>query len=321
MKTHGRCSLKPVKKVIVHLLNSMPLVLVVMGQGLVMYVATAVAKLAFTQLDPLYAVWYRVGFMTLLLLIWRRPWRSERRKLLPANALGWFPIAMVGLSIMLMNTMFYIGISNMDIGIAVAIEFMGPLAVAVVTGNSWRERLGIVIAAVGVVLLAGISLNGPEHRHFLVGLIAIVIGGAMWGVYVVFGRAISVRANAVDTLSVAMLIGWLAQSLVLAVPAVQHLIWPKPGATWAVGWLGIVELLAVLFIVAFGASFIPMVVDQVVMRRSSSAAFSVMQSINPAMAVAVGCAFGEIPGWGDLAGVALVMLAVAVTFSGNRTSV
>ena len=59
------------KKAVVGILNRVPVVLIVIGEALVIYLATAVAKLAFTQLDPLYSVWYRVGFMAVLLLLWR----------------------------------------------------------------------------------------------------------------------------------------------------------------------------------------------------------------------------------------------------------
>ena len=65
------------------------------------------------------------------------------------------------------------------------------------------------------------------------------------------------------------------------------------------------------------ASFIPYVVEQITLRRTTSGAFSVMQSINPAMAVAVGLAFGEVPSVGEIVGVALVICAVIVTFSGD----
>ena len=57
------------KKAVVGILNRVPVVLIVIGEALVIYLATAVAKLAFTQLDPLYSVWYRVGFMAVLLLL------------------------------------------------------------------------------------------------------------------------------------------------------------------------------------------------------------------------------------------------------------
>lgn len=78
------------KKAVVGILNRVPVVLIVIGEALVIYLATAVAKLAFTQLDPLYSVWYRVGFMAVLLLLWRRPRtrRSERNCFTATPAAG-----------------------------------------------------------------------------------------------------------------------------------------------------------------------------------------------------------------------------------------
>ncbi|KAB7790899.1 EamA family transporter [Bifidobacterium leontopitheci] len=305
------------KKVVLEVLNRVPVFLIVVGEAVFMYAATLVAKLAFTQLDPLYAVWYRVGFTALMLLAWRRPWRASRRGGLPHTGRDWVVVAACGTSIMLMNTMFYLAISNMNVGIAVAIEFVGPLTVAVIAGRSWRERLGIAIAACGVVLLAGMSLSQPSGSRFLVGLVAILCGGSMWGVYIVMGRKVAARGNSLDNLSVGMLIGWALQSVVLAVPAVRHTIEPKAQATWAVGAQGELKLVGLLLVVALFASFMPYVVDQVVMRRTTSGAFSVMQSINPAVAVFIGLLFGEFPTVWDCIGVALVILAVIVTFTGD----
>ena len=61
------------KKAAVGILNQVPVVCIVIGEALVIYTAMAIAKLAFTQLDPLYSVWYRVGSMAVMLLLWRRP--------------------------------------------------------------------------------------------------------------------------------------------------------------------------------------------------------------------------------------------------------
>ncbi|WP_421728486.1 EamA family transporter [Bifidobacterium callitrichidarum] len=311
--------MQQLKRAIISLLNRVPVVFIVIGEALVIYLATAIAKLAFTQLDPLYSVWYRVGFMAVLLLVWRRPWSvAKRGRLFHRSARSWGLVVLLGCALVLMNTMFYVAISNMDMGIAVAIEFLGPLSVAVITGRSWRERLGIGIAAIGVVLLAGISLANPSgHGTFLVGLIAILIGGSMWGVYIVTGRRVAAGGNSLDNLCIAVTIGWLVQSVFLGVPAVRHVIWPKPDATWALEPGGSLKLLALLFVISLMASFIPYVIEQITLRRTTSGAFSVMQSINPAMAVAVGLAFGEIPSVGEIIGVALVICAVIVTFSGD----
>nr|WP_236716109.1 EamA family transporter [Bifidobacterium breve] len=165
---------------------------------------------------------------------------------------------------------------------------------------------------------AGISLANPSGQgSFLIGLIAILIGGSMWGVYIVTGRRVASGGNSLDNLCIAVAVGWLVQSLFLGVPAVSHVIHPKSDVTWALAPDRPWKLLASLFVISLMASFIPYAVEQITLRRTTSGAFSVMQSINAAMAVAVGLAFGEIPDTGEVIGVALVICAVIVTFSGD----
>lgn len=139
------------------------------------------------------------------------------------------------------------------------------------------------------------------------------------GVYIVTGRRVASGSNSLDNLCIAVAVGWLVQSLFLGVPAVSHVIHPKSDATWALAPGGPWKLLALLFVISLMASFIPYAVEQITLRRTTSGVFSVMQSINAAMAVAVavGLAFGEIPDTGEVIGVALVICAVIVTFSGD----
>lgn len=308
----------PMKRIVVNLLNRMPSLLIVILEGVVVYAATSVAKVAFSQLDPLYAVWYRVGFMALFLIAWRRPFSKKKRALLPQTWKAWAIVATAGLSLVLMNTMFYVAISYMAVGAAVTIEFVGPLMVAVITGKSWRERVGIVIAAIGITVLASASMMGNDDKNFGIGLIAILIGGSMWGLYIVAGHMVAQGSSAIDRMSIAVLVGWLAQSTVLAVPAVQHVIWPKPEATWAAKPYGSLYLLALMLVIAMCASCVPTLLDQVLLKRISSARYSVMQSLYPAIAAIIGIGFGEFPTWVDMIGMALVMFAVVVTFSGDR---
>ncbi len=306
------------KQFLVNLLNRMPVILIIIFEATMVYIATSVAKVAFSQLDPLYAVWYRVGFMTLFLLAWRRPFSRKKRQFLPKTLKQWGIVVALGVSLVLMNTMFYVAISCMAVGVAVTIEFVGPLLVAVITGRTWRERIGIVIAACGITLLAVTSMKDGSSPHFLTGLIAILIGGSMWGLYIVSGRAMAKGKNAIDRVSVATLIGWLLQSTVLAIPAVCHVIWPKPGATWAVGSSGALKLIALMIVIATCASFFPTLLDQVLLKRVTSAKYSVMQALYPAIAAIVGIGFGEIPTWIDVIGMGLVMFAVFITFSGDH---
>ena len=94
------------KQFVVNLLHRMPVLLIIVIEASMVYTATSVAKVAFSQLDPLYAVWYRVGFMTLLLLAWRRPFSRSKCSLLPKTLREWGIVAAVGVSLVAMNTMF-----------------------------------------------------------------------------------------------------------------------------------------------------------------------------------------------------------------------
>ncbi|RSX52463.1 EamA family transporter [Bifidobacterium callimiconis] len=307
------------KKFVIRTLDATPAVVIVALEGALMYIATGTAKSVFTQINPLCAAWYRFGFLALLMLLWRRPWRREVRHTLPSTRRDWLITAGCGFAIVAMNTMFYLAISQMNMGMAVAIEFVGPLGVAVITGRNWRERVGILIAAVGVVLLAGMSLASPDGGHFLVGLIAILTGGTMWGIYIVLGRQVANTGSPLNRLSIAMCIGFAIQSVFLAVPAIRGLFVPPQTATWLVteGEWGILHLLLLMLVVSVFSSFFPYVIDQVVMRKTTPGTFSVMQSMYPAMAVAVGLLFAEFPTIWELIGVGCVMLAVVVTFSGT----
>ncbi len=308
------------KQIIVNALNRMPVLLIVVAEAAMVYLATSIAKVAFSQLDPLYSVWYRVGFMSLFLLAWRRPFSRKKRarNSLPKTLKEWAIVVAVGISVVLMNTMFYLAISCMAVGVAVTIEFVGPLMVAVITGKTWRERVGIVIAACGIVLLASASMGSNESPHFLVGLVAILIGGSMWGMYIVSGRMLARGSHAIDRVSVAILIGWLLQSSVLGVPAILHVVHPKSSATWASQPYGSLKLIGLMVVIAICASFIPTLLDQVLLKRVSSARYSVMQALYPAIAALVGMGFGEMPTLIDVCGMALVMLAVVITFSGDH---
>lgn len=67
------------KQIIVNALNRMPVLLIVVVEAAMVYLATSIAKVAFSQLDPLYSVWYRVGFMTLFCLLGEDLFRTKTR--------------------------------------------------------------------------------------------------------------------------------------------------------------------------------------------------------------------------------------------------
>jgi inner membrane transporter RhtA len=223
-----------------------------------------------------------------------------------------------------MNITFYTAIHYLPLGTAVAIEFIGPVAVGAITGHGWRERAGIALAAVGVVLLAGVTLElyrpaaggrGPIAPHpgpgllagheATLGLVAIVLSAIFWAGYILIGRRVSQHGSGVTNLSMAM-----AAGAIVFTPALAW--WATPVVTsWSVA-------LAVVG-VAVLSSVIPYAIDQVVMRRTSAATFAVLLAMLPATAMIVGVVvLGQIPRALEVVGLALVSGAIALTMARRR---
>lgn len=271
-----------------------PALFVVSGLG--QYVGAALAVGLFATMSAAGVAWARVAVAAVVLVAWRRPWRMTwtRRALGAAVAFGVVLAAM--------NVTFYLAIERLPLGTAVAIEFAGPVTVAVLTGAGRRERVGAALAAVGVVLLAGVTL--VEGAEAAVGLAFIVAAGACWGGYIVLGRRVALAGDGVTRLSVAM-----AAGAVVGAPVLAGLGAPAFGS-WRTGLL--------IVGVAVLSSVIPYAVEQVVLPRVSAAAFAVLLALLPASAAVVGAvALQQLPGPADAAGLVLVSVAIALTSRGG----
>ena len=277
----------------------MPAPLLFLVSGLTLYVGAAVAVGVFDRVGAPAVGWWRVVLAAVVLLAWRRPWRRRwtRRALLLAACFG------VVLSVM--NVAFYLGIERLPLGVAVAIEFSGPVAVAAVTGRGWRERAAIVVAAAGVVLLAGVTLGSRIARDDAVtGLLAVGAAAACWAGYIVLGKRVAgtgAGAGAgIDSLAVGMAAGALVLAPFFAGSAGEVVARPR--------------VLVLLLVVALCSSVVPYVLDQVVLRRVGTAGFAVLTALLPATAVVVGAvALAQVPTWPELAGLALVSGAIVMT--------
>lgn len=285
--------------------------------GLAQYGGAALAVALFAVIASPTVAWLRIAVAALVLLAWRRPWRARwsRADLLAAVAFGVVLAAM--------NVSFYVAIDVLPLGTAVAIEFLGPVAVAAVTGRTWRERLGIVVAGAGVVALAGVELTtgGDDAVR---GLVAIGIAAACWAGYILLGRRVAqgargsrgaapaapgagrgaARPSGVDSLAVGMTAGALVGAPFLAGPAAPVL----HDAGLAAAVVGIAVL----------SSVVPYGIEQVVLRRVTAATFAVLLAMLPATAAVVGAvALRQWPhGW-EVVGLACVSLAIVLT-AGRR---
>ncbi|GAA1713015.1 EamA family transporter [Fodinicola feengrottensis] len=257
------------------------------------YVGTAIAVTLFAVIPAPSVAWARLTVAALILTAWRRPWRLRWPARRWALAVGF------GLALASMNVLFYLAIDRLPLGTAVAIEFSGPLVVAAVGARRWRDAGAVVLAIVGVLLLADVSWAGSA-----LGVVFALGAGTMWAGYIVLGSRVAAAGDGVDGLAVGLLAGAVAMAPLLAagaLPAIQD------------GWL-----LAACACVGLLSTAVPYALDQIVFRRVGRARFALLQSMLPATAAVVGVlVLRQIPSPPELVGVALVVLAVATSASGR----
>jgi inner membrane transporter RhtA len=274
-----------------------PAPLLFLISGLTQYVGAAVAVRLFDELDPPVVAWLRVLVAAVVLLVWRRPWGHAHRTAWTRRALG--TAVAFGVVLAAMNLSFYAAIARLPLGTAVAIEFVGPVAVAAVTGRGWRDRSAIAVAAVGVVLLAGVSLDaGPDAAA---GLFFIGLAAAFWAGYILLGRRVARAAvPGVTGLSVAMAAGAIVFAPLFAAGAAPVL---DDGG-----------LALRVVAIAVCSSVIPYAIEQVVLRSVRPAVFAVLLAMLPAAAAIVGAVvLQQVPHPLDVVGLVLVSGAIALT--------
>ena len=253
------------------------------------YLGPAFAVMLFARIEPLGVAWLRIASAAVVFGLWRRPWRYVRA--LDAGA-RWRVLGL-GLVLAAMNSVFYLAIARLPLGTVGAIEFLGPIGLAAAGARTPRNLVALAMAVAGVLLLTQIRLAGDA-----LGYLFAFANCGLFILYVVLGHRIS-GPGGVDRLGAAML-----AAAVFALPF---------GFAQAAPALTDAGLLAAAIGVGVASSVIPYVADQLAMARLPRATFALMLAILPATATAIGAlVLQQIPTPRDLAGVALVIVAVAL---------
>lgn len=223
------------------------------------------AATLFDDLGPAGAAFVRLAVAAAVLVaVWRPHVRGRPREALRVAAA-------FGLVLGLMNWSIYAAIDRIPLGIAVTIEFVGPLGVAVAGSRRPLDGLWIVLAAAGILLLAdpgGASSLDP------VGVLLALVAGALWAAYIL----LSVRTGRLFP-------GGAGLALALVVGAAVTL---PAGVAQAGGALLEPELLAVGAAVALASSVIPYSLELEALRRLPARVFGVLMSLEPAVAALAG---------------------------------
>ena len=251
---------------------------------------TSEAKFLMMKVGPEVTVALRLACATLLLFIALRPWRHLPRRE------EWKSVLVYGVAIAFMNGCFYQAIARIPQGLAVAVEFSGPLLVAVCSSRRWTDYAGVAMAVAGLLLI--LPWSGLESGLDLTGFAFALAAAAGWAGYIVFGR----RAGGGGVCAAAW--GMLAGTFV-AVP-------------WAVMADGLLlfrpdvlaDVLPLAFAVGFLASALPYGLEIVALRIVPPQAYGVLMSLEPAAAALFGfLILGEVLSARQWCALALVIAA------------
>ena len=242
--------------------------LALMGSLLSLAFGTSFAKSLFPALGAEGTTAYRIVFATLILMAVFRPWR---RKWVWADAL---PLGLYGVTLGVMNLLFYSAIKTIPFGVAIAIEFTGPLAVAVWTSKKASDWLWVALAIAGLALL--LPLPGGDAATALdpMGVFFAFTAGICWALYIVFGQRVALRYG-----SMATPMGMLAAAIVVAPIGIFHAGTAMLDPQWLVAGLAVALL----------SSAIPYALEMFSLNHLPKNTFSILLSLEPAV--------GALAGW------------------------
>jgi inner membrane transporter RhtA len=241
----------------------------------------------------------RMGLSSLILLAVWRPWRM-RLKLDEMRV-----IVMYGLSMGCMNLFFYLSLRSIPLGIAVALEFAGPLALAMVASRRALDFVWILMAVLGLLTL--LPLGFGSQPLDTMGVAYGLLAGLFWALYIHFGRKAG-AAHGGQTTALGMVIGAIVVVPIGAAEAGAHLL--------------STAILPVALGVALLSSAVPYSLEMLAMPRLPTRMVGVLMSLDPALGALSGlCFLGERLSWIQWAAIASIMVASAGSAASSQDAV
>ena len=257
------------------------------------YIGAAIAVVTFEYLPAAGVAWWRVLGAGAMLVLVRRSWRggwTVRQTLLAS---------VFGSTLAAMNLVFYLAIDRLPLGTVVAIEFAGPVSIAVLGSRTRRSLAALALTVAGVVVLADVQFEADST-----GVAFALLAAVFWAGYIVLGARVSTEGRSIDGLGVGMLIGAVAIAPFAIRPALEAIDTP-----WVIGLALATALLS---------NVIPYSLDQIILRRIPRANYAFLLALLPVTATLTGLvALRQTPGAIEILGIALVVVGIAVS---ERTS-
>ncbi|MGW4698861.1 EamA family transporter [Streptomyces sp. NPDC004285] len=265
-----------------------------LGSGLSNQIGAATGSLAFPAIGPVGVVAVRQYVAAAVLMAVGRPalrsftWRQ------------WRPVMLLAVVFATMNLSLYTAIDRVGLGLAVTLEFLGPLAIALAATRRRTDVLCALLAAAGVV-----TLMRPQPSTDYVGMASGLLGAVCWASYIKLNQEVGRRVPGAQGSAAAALL-----SAVIFLPVGLHVVLRHPPTA-----------ASLVYAVAAGvlASAVPYLVDLYTLRHVPAAAFGLFMSVNPVLAAVVGwVGLGQSLGWTDGAAIGAVVGANVLSIHFSR---
>jgi inner membrane transporter RhtA len=248
----------------------------------------AIAKGLFPVMGSTGTAMIRMGLAAIILSTVYRP------KLRQFSSGQWKAVIAYGITLGGMNMIFYLAIERIPLGLAVSLEFVGPLLLAVAGSRKASDFLWVLLAALGIALIAPWSGNGLN----LNGIFLALLAGALWAAYIVLGGKVSQLLSGGEAVAVGMIFGsFTILPFAIASSAFENFI---PTTIFAGAALAVLS------------SALPFTLEMSALKELPARTFSILMSLEPAVAALSGLIFlHEYLGFYEWLAVALVIIASA----------
>ena len=284
--------------------NAQLLAVVFMVLSMISYqISASFAKQLFTVLDPLSVTILRLSFAAIIVCIMFRSWHVLKR----LSFLKWRDLLCYSAALGLMNVLFYASLGKLPQGIAVGLEFIGPLGLALLSIKQRSDYVWVLLAIVGIALMVPWG-QAHSDNFSITGAVLALSAGLCWAFYIYFGQKV-VHQN----------IGMHALTIAISLSAITLLpigLYNNAPALLETQYWGKALAIAIL------ATAIPYALDLQALKRLNKLSYGTLSSLSPALAALTGLfILGEKIGflqWIALACVMLASIGVTIRSSKNK---
>ena len=264
-------------------------------------ISASFAKQLFEVLDPLTVVTLRLVFASILVILMFKSWRILKQ--LPD--LKWKDLLLYSASVCFMNVLFYASLGRLPQGIAVGLEFIGPLALAFFSIQHRGDYLWVMLAILGVGLMVPWADANAENFSYLGATMALG-AGLFWASYIYFAQKVARQNIGMHALSIAIVLSALALLPMSAVhnpsALIQFEYWPQA------------------LMIALLATAIPYALDLKALKTLTKLSYGTLSSLSPALAAIAGWLLlnERISLLQTLALVCIMCASIVVTYSASK---